>query len=47
VRTGVRDRDLVEIVDGLALGERVVVEGAYAVKLASASTSPPAHGHAH
>lgn len=47
VRTGVRDRGRIEIVEGLAPGERVVVEGAYAVKLATASTSPPAHGHAH
>lgn len=47
VQTGIRDAGRIEITDGLEVGERVVVRGAYAVKLASASTSPPAHGHAH
>lgn len=47
VQTGIRDGDQVEITEGLQVGERVVVQGAYAIKLASASTSPPAHGHAH
>ena len=46
VRTGVRDGDLLEV-EGVAEGERVVVDGAYAVKLASTSATPPAHGHAH
>lgn len=47
VRTGIADRGMVEILEGVAAGERVVSDGAYAVKLASASTAPPAHGHAH
>ena len=47
VRTGIRDSGMVQLVEGVTLGERVVVDGAYAVKLASASTAPPAHGHAH
>jgi RND family efflux transporter MFP subunit len=47
VRTGTEDRAFVEVVEGVVEGERVVVEGAYAVKLASASTAPLAHGHAH
>jgi len=47
LRVGVRDRELVEIKGGLALGERVVSRGALTVKLASMSTALPAHGHAH
>ncbi|MGH1348776.1 MAG: efflux RND transporter periplasmic adaptor subunit [Nannocystales bacterium] len=47
VRTGIRDRGRVQIIEGVTAGERVVGDGAYAVKLASASTAPPAHGHAH
>jgi RND family efflux transporter MFP subunit len=44
---GIRDRGHVEVRSGLAEGERVVVDGAYAVRLASVSTALPAHGHAH
>ncbi len=37
----------VEIKSGLSLGEVVVTEGAYQVKMASMSGEVPAHGHAH
>ncbi len=47
VQIGVRDRDLVEVVSGLAPGERVVTRGAWQVRLAGASGAIPAHGHAH
>lgn len=47
VHVGIRDGGKLEIAKGLEVGERIVVRGAYAVKLASASTSPPAHGHPH
>lgn len=47
VQTGIRDRGLVQITAGLEAGERVVVRGAYAVKLAASASSVPAHGHAH
>jgi cobalt-zinc-cadmium efflux system membrane fusion protein len=47
VRTGVRDRDLVEIAAGIATGERVVTRGAWQVRLAGASGAIPAHGHVH
>ena len=47
VRTGVRDAGWVAIASGLEAGEYVVVEGAFAVKLAASAAALPAHGHAH
>jgi cobalt-zinc-cadmium efflux system membrane fusion protein len=47
VRTGLRHRGLIEITSGLTAGERVVVKGAWSVKLAASSGAVPAHGHAH
>jgi cobalt-zinc-cadmium efflux system membrane fusion protein len=39
--------DLVQITEGVKSGDRVVTRGAYLVRLASLSTSVPAHGHVH
>ncbi len=47
VRTGLTDGRNVEVLSGLTDGERVVTDGAYAVRLASVSTTEAAHGHAH
>jgi RND family efflux transporter MFP subunit len=47
VTLGPRSGDLVQIMEGVASGDRVVVKGAYLVRLASLSTSVPAHGHVH
>lgn len=47
VTTGRSDGDRIEIKNGLKAGEKVVVEGAMQVKLASASTAIPAHTHQH
>jgi multidrug efflux pump subunit AcrA (membrane-fusion protein) len=47
VTLGPRSGDLVQITDGVKPGERVVTKGAYLVRLASLSTSVPAHGHVH
>lgn len=47
VTLGARTGDVVQIVDGVEPGERVVTKGAYLVRLASLSTSVPAHGHVH
>jgi RND family efflux transporter MFP subunit len=47
VTLGVRTGDLVQVTEGLKAGERVVSKGAYLVRLASLSTSVPAHGHVH
>ncbi len=47
VRLGERDGQMVEILEGLMEGERVVSAGAYAVRLAAAGTLVPEHGHHH
>jgi RND family efflux transporter MFP subunit len=44
---GARDGNWVQVLAGLAAGERVVTKGAYAVRLASVSSAIPAHGHVH
>jgi len=44
---GIRDGDLVEVVSGIAEGEWVVTRGGYAIRLAAAAGSVPAHSHAH
>lgn len=47
LRLGVRSNGWVEVLEGVAAGEHVVSTGSYEIKLASASGSVPAHGHAH
>ncbi len=47
VRLGAREGDLVQVLDGLKPGERVVTRGAYLVRLAALSPQVPAHGHVH
>lgn len=47
LRLGLRDGDWVQVLDGLAEGERVVTKEAFAIRLASVSSVIPAHGHAH
>jgi RND family efflux transporter MFP subunit len=50
LRLGIRDRGVVEVREGVRAGERVVVKGAYLVRLASLSAqggAPAGHGHAH
>jgi cobalt-zinc-cadmium efflux system membrane fusion protein len=47
VTLGPRTGDLVQITEGVKPGDRVVTKGAYLVRLASLSTSVPAHGHVH
>lgn len=46
VTPGARDAGFVAV-DGVKVGERVVVRGAPLVRLASLSTQVPAHGHVH
>ena len=45
--TGIRDRGMIQVLEGLAIGERVVTKGAYELKLAGASGALPEHGHSH
>jgi cobalt-zinc-cadmium efflux system membrane fusion protein len=47
VTLGPSSSDLVQITEGVKAGDRVVTKGAYLVRLASLSTSVPAHGHVH
>lgn len=47
VQLGKTDGIVVEILDGLKLGERVVTKGVNRVKLASMASDAPAHGHVH
>jgi RND family efflux transporter MFP subunit len=47
VTTGVDNGQRVQILSGIAPGDRVVTQGAYQVKLASASNVLPAHNHEH
>ena len=47
VKTGAQDGVNIEVLSGLKAGDQVVVEGAYQVKLAGASSAIPAHSHNH
>ncbi|MCP4603590.1 MAG: efflux RND transporter periplasmic adaptor subunit [Proteobacteria bacterium] len=47
VKLGPIDSGYIEVAQGLKTGERLVVRGAFTVKLAASRASVPAHGHAH
>ena len=47
VRLGIRETGAVQILEGVAPGERVVTRGAHLLRLASLSTQAPAEGHVH
>lgn len=47
VTLGPRAGNVVQVLDGVRAGDRVVTAGAYLVRLASLSTQVPAHGHVH
>jgi multidrug efflux pump subunit AcrA (membrane-fusion protein) len=47
VTLGVRQTDVVQVLEGVKPGERIVSKGAHLVRLASLSTQVPAHGHVH
>jgi RND family efflux transporter MFP subunit len=47
LKLGGSDGINVQVLSGLSDGERLVTKGAYQIKLASASGTIPAHGHAH
>jgi multidrug efflux pump subunit AcrA (membrane-fusion protein) len=47
VDLGIRDNGWIEVVSGVAEGERVATRGAYAIKLAALSPASFGHGHGH
>src|SRR5262249_45817777 len=47
VKLGVRNGDMVQVVEGIKPGDRVVTKGAYLIRLSTMSSSVPAHGHVH
>lgn len=47
IRPGVRSGGFVQVLDGVADGERVVSRGAYEMKLSTATGAIPEHGHQH
>ena len=47
VTLGVRQAEVVQVVEGVKPGERIVSKGAHLIRLASLSTQVPAHGHVH
>jgi hypothetical protein len=38
---------MVQVLEGVKAGERVVTRGAHLIRLASMSSAVPAHGHVH
>jgi cobalt-zinc-cadmium efflux system membrane fusion protein len=47
VKLGANDGERVQVISGVAEGERVVTKGGYQIKLSQASGALPAHGHEH
>ncbi len=47
LQLGASDGRFVQVLSGIAEGERVVTKGAYQIKLSTASGTMPAHGHEH
>ncbi|MCH7615733.1 MAG: efflux RND transporter periplasmic adaptor subunit [Nitrospinae bacterium] len=45
ITTSLEDEEVVQILEGIKAGERVVTKGAYAIKLAAASGKIPTHAH--
>ena len=47
VKLGIRNNSMVQVLEGVSAGDRVVTKGAYLIRLASMSSQVPAHGHVH
>ncbi len=47
LKLGANDGQKVQVLSGVAEGERVVIKGGYQIKLSQASGALPAHGHEH
>jgi RND family efflux transporter MFP subunit len=47
VKLGVRNSGMVQVLEGIGPGDRVVTKGAYLIRLSTMSSAVPAHGHVH
>ena len=47
VKLGMRNHGMVQVLDGVKAGGRVVIKGAYLIRLSTMSSAVPAHGHVH
>jgi len=47
VKLGIRNHGMVQVLDGINAGDRVVIKGAYLIRLSTMSSAVPAHGHVH
>ena len=47
VKLGVRNGGMVQVLEGVNAGDRVVTKGAYLIRLSTMSSAVPAHGHVH
>jgi membrane fusion protein, heavy metal efflux system len=47
VKLGVRNSGMVQVLEGVSPGDRVVTKGAYLIRLSTMSSAVPAHGHIH
>jgi RND family efflux transporter MFP subunit len=47
VKLGVRNHGMVQVLEGVSVGDRVVTKGAYLIRLSTMSSAVPAHGHVH
>ena len=47
VKLGVRNSGLVQVLEGVNPGDRVVTRGAYLMRMSTMSSAVPAHGHVH
>ena len=47
VKLGVRNGGMVQVLEGVSPGDRVVTKGAYLIRLSTMSSAVPAHGHIH
>ena len=47
VKLGVRNGGMVQVLEGIDPGDRVVTKGAYLIRLSTMSSAVPAHGHVH
>jgi cobalt-zinc-cadmium efflux system membrane fusion protein len=47
VKLGIRNHGIVQVLEGVTAGDRVVTKGAYLIRLSTMSSAVPAHGHVH